>query len=87
MTTMTHDHDHTDHDDPEFEPHVHPPLYRATSLIGALMCLRCRAFVSGLPEDLGVHNKFHDEIEALAANGETAPEPEKKTKKGKKHGD
>jgi hypothetical protein len=90
MTTTTHDHqghDHTDDDEGDFEPHIHPPLYRATSLIGALMCLRCSAFVSGLITDLEVHNKFHDETAAPAANGETVVVEEKKTKKGKKHGD
>lgn len=76
MTEHTHDHDH-DHSDDEgdadFQVHTHEALYRAMSLIGALMCLRCGAFVSGLDADLRNHNKLHDDLEAvLASNGETS---------------
>ena len=66
-----------DHDDDD-KPHVHEPLYRAVSMIGALMCLRCGGYISGLKDDLAMHDKFHEEIE-LALNGGAA-----KKQKGKK---
>lgn len=65
--------------------HTHTYQYETVSLTGALRCNRCAAYVSGAADDIELHNQLHDQLEALALNGEPGLSSKKpKPKKAKK---